>query len=144
MAKILLFSLLSFLSVLPVHAQSDNDRRAIIQVLGAQTKAWNAGNMEIFMQGYWQSDSLKFIGKNGIVYGWQNTLDRYRKNYPDPASRGTLRFEIISVDVTGRDAAFVVGQFFLTRPEKGNATGYFTLYWRKIKGQWKIVADHTS
>src|SRR4028118_1030699 len=105
MIKILLFFLLSFLPLLPLHAQSDADRRAIMQVLDAQTKSWNAGNLDNFMQGYWQSDSLKFIGKNGIVYGWQNTLDRYRKNYPDQASRGMLRFEVISVDVTGKDAA---------------------------------------
>jgi ketosteroid isomerase-like protein len=109
-----------------------------------QTQAWNAGNLDQFMNGYWQSDSLKFIGSSGITYGWKNTLDRYRKNYPDQASRGTLRFQILSVDLTSKDAAFVIGRFFLTRPQQGDASGYFTLLWRKINGQWKIVVDHTG
>jgi hypothetical protein len=70
------------------------------------------------MQGYWQSDSLKFIGSGGITYGWQNTLDRYRKRYPDQAARGTLRFEILSVDVTSKDAAFVIGRFSSPAPSR--------------------------
>lgn len=133
-----------FLWHLALQAQSLSERKDVLQVLEKQTQAWNAGNLNQFMEGYWQSDSLKFIGKTGITYGWQPTLERYRKHYPNAASRGTLRFEILSIDVIGKDTAFVVGQFFLTRPDKGDANGYFTLLWRKIKGQWKIVADHTS
>jgi hypothetical protein len=86
---------------------------------GCATQAWNTGNLDQFMQGYWQSDSLKFIGSGGITYGWQNTLDRYRKRYPDQAARGTLRFEILNVDITGKDAAFVIGRFFPHPPPAG-------------------------
>jgi len=125
-------------------AQPTQDRAQILNVLEAQTRAWNSGDLDQFMQGYWQSDSLQFIGSSGITYGWQNTLDRYRKKYPDQAWRGTLRFQILQVDLVGKDAAFAIGQFFLTRPQKGDASGYFTLLWRKINGTWKIVVDHTS
>ncbi len=125
-------------------SQQMADKQAILQVLDSQTGSWNKGDIEEFMQSYWKSDSLKFIGKNGVVYGWQNTLNRYLKNYPDAVSRGTLRFEIVSVDLLSKDAAFVIGKFFLTRPQKGDANGHFSLLWRKINGKWLIVADHSS
>jgi len=143
MAQAFLLLFLLFFS-LSSRAQTAADRKAILQVMDAQTQAWNSGDLDQFMQGYWQSDSLRFIGSGGITYGWQNTLDRYRKRYPDAAARGTLRFEILTVDVTGKDAAFVIGRFFLTRPQQGDTSGYFTLFWRKIAGKWKIVVDHTS
>jgi ketosteroid isomerase-like protein len=125
-------------------AQKDSDRREILDVLSNQTDAWNKGDLEKFMAGYWQDDSLKFIGKSGITYGWQNTLDNYKKGYPDKDSRGKLRFEILSVEFLSKESAFVVGKFFLDRPKKGNASGYYTLLWKKIKGDWKIVVDHSS
>jgi uncharacterized protein (TIGR02246 family) len=134
------FILLAYISP----AQTTSDKQAIRQVLESQTGSWNKGDLQTFMQSYWKSDSLKFIGKNGVVYGWQNTLDRYLKTYPDEASRGTLRFEIISIDMLGKDAAFVIGKFFLARPQKGDANGHFSLLWRKINGKWLIVADHSS
>ena len=125
-------------------AQNTSDQKQILEVLNKQTENWNNGKLEKFMEGYWKSDSLKFIGKNGITYGWQNTLSNYQKRYPDKASRGTLKFEILTIDLISKDAAFVIGKFFLTRPQKGDANGHFSLLWRKINGQWLIVADHSS
>jgi hypothetical protein len=145
MKTLLLLLFLNFL--LSVHlsfAQTSDDKQAIQQVLDYQIQSWNKGDIPEFMETYWKSDSLKFIGKNGIVYGWRNTLDRYVQHYPDAASRGILRFEIISVDMISKDAAFVVGKFFLTRPQKGDANGHFSLLMRKLKGKWLIVADHSS
>lgn len=124
-------------------AQKTSDAQAIQKVLDDQSVAWNAGDLVQFMDGYWQSDSIQFIGSKGIVYGWKNTLERYQKSYPDAAARGKLRFDILKIDVLSKDAAFVIGKFYLTRPEIGNASGHFTLLFRKIKGQWKIVVDHT-
>lgn len=139
------FLLLSFLlcSILSL-AQTAADRKEILRVLDQQTTFWNQGNLEKFMQGYWTSDSLKFIGKNGITYGYTQTLENYKTRYPDKDSRGTLRFEILSTEFISKDAAFVVGKFFLIRPVKGDASGHFTLLWRKISGKWLIVADHSS
>jgi hypothetical protein len=126
------------------HAQKASDRKAILKVLDEQTENWNKGRLEKFMQGYWQSDSLMFVGRSGITYGWQNVLNNYETNYPDKDHRGTLRFEIVKVDLLSKDAAYVVGRFFLTRPKAGDANGHFTLLWRKIRRKWVIVSDHSS
>lgn len=133
-----LFRLFSSISV--PHAQHE---QAIRQVLEEQQAAWNRADLEGFMQGYWQSDSLMFIGKNGLKYGWENTLKGYQKGYPDAKAMGTLTFGIQKVEVTRGKTAFVVGSWHLAR-EAGDLQGYFTLYWKKIKGKWVIVADHSS
>jgi ketosteroid isomerase-like protein len=117
--------------------------KAIRQVLAQQTQAWNEGSLENFMAGYWQSDSLKFIGKRGISYGWQTTLENYKKSYPDKTAMGYLTFEIVSLEKTSNKTAFVIGKWKLKR-EKDELQGYFTLFWRKINGKWLIVADHSS
>ncbi len=140
-----LLVILSFLSAATTSlAQSASDRKEILTVLQGQTEAWNEGNLEKFMEGYWAHDSLKFVGKNGITYGWQNTLNNYKKHYPDPETRGQLRFEILNVDFLSKESAFVIGKFYLERPIKGNASGHYTLLWKKIRGHWKIVVDHSS
>lgn len=127
---------------LSVYAQSD--RQAILSILDRQTHAWNAGDIPGFMNGYWESDSLMYIGKTGIRYGYQGTLENYKKNYPDRAAMGTLKFDILHVQLLSTNAAFVVGKWHLTRPEKGDIGGHFSLVWRKIKGKWVITADHSS
>ena len=142
MKKLLLFLLLS--SSYLVKAQSSKDKLQILTILDRQTKAWNEGNVINFMNGYWESDSLMYIGKSGVTYGYNSTLERYRKNYPDKSTMGTLKFDIIKVDFISNHACFVVGKWHLTRPEKGDVGGHYTLLWRKIKGNWVIVADHSS
>ncbi|MCA0363286.1 MAG: nuclear transport factor 2 family protein [Bacteroidetes bacterium] len=116
----------------------------ILEVLNRQQENWNKGDIETFMQDYWKSDELKFIGKNGIVKGWQATLDRYLKSYPDRATMGQLKFDIKEVDFLSKKSAWVLGQWQLTRPEKGDVGGFFTLIFKKIDGKWVIVSDHTS
>lgn len=127
-----------------VMAQSAADRKAILGILSRQEGDWNAGRVESFMNGYWPSDSLTFIGKVGVTKGYQATLENYKKRYPNRASMGTLKFSILKLDFVAPDAAYVIGRWHLTRPEVGDAGGHFTLLWRKIKGQWLIVSDHSS
>ncbi len=119
------------------------DARAILAVLSAQQSAWNQGDIEAFMNGYWESDSLMFSGKTGIVYGYENTLKRYKAGYPDRRAMGQLTFTILHMVAHGKTSAQVVGRWHLDR-EDGDLEGYFTLLWRKIDGEWVIVADHTS
>jgi ketosteroid isomerase-like protein len=121
----------------------DSDRDKILSVMAAQEAAWNSGDLDGFMEGYWQDDSLRFIGKSGITYGWQPTLDNYRKGYPDKAAMGKLTFTILRVEALGKDVAHVTGRWHLQR-QADAPQGYFTLLWRKIGGQWVIVADHSS
>lgn len=123
-------------------AQSANEKK-IRDILDRQTAAWNRGDLEGFMQGYWKSDSLKFIGSRGVTYGWQNTLDNYRKGYPDTAAMGRLRFEILHLNKLSGKYYQVIGKWMLTRTV-GNLSGHFTLLFRKINGEWVIVSDHSS
>lgn len=116
---------------------------AIRQLMQQQTDAWNKGNIPVFMQTYWQSDSLLFIGKNGITKGWQATLDRYKKSYPDTAAMGQLHFNLLEFKQLTPELYFLVGQWHLQR-SVGNLQGHFTLLIRKINGAWKIIADHSS
>jgi hypothetical protein len=117
----------------------------IRQVLKMQQSAWNKGDIPEFMQSYWHSDSLMFIGKKGITRGWQNTLDNYRKSYPDQATMGELQFEIISVELFSKTTAQVIGKWNLKRnTDKGDLGGHFTLIFKKINKHWLIVSDHTS
>ncbi len=138
--------LLFFLSInLIVFGQKTTDAEAIKTMMLQQTKDWNDGNIDAFMQGYWQSDSLMFIGSRGITYGWQATLDNYKKRYPDRATMGTLKFTFLKLDFFNKNTTcWLLGQWHLTRPEKGDVGGYYTLMLKKIKGKWLIVSDHTS
>jgi len=139
MKRTILLCLLIFCACFS-HAQ---DKEAVLKVIETQRQAWNRGDVEGYMQGYWKSDSLVFVGKTAPVYGWQNTLERYKKSYPDKAAMGQLTFTILQVKVLDADNAFVLGGWNLKR-EKDAPGGYFTLWFRKINGEWKIVCDHTS
>ncbi|WP_052732217.1 YybH family protein [Hymenobacter terrenus] len=119
-------------------------RRAIVEVLTTQTAAWNRGDIPGFMRGYWQSDSLVFIGRKGPTYGWQSTLANYQKNYPDAAAMGQLDFSGLRVTLLAPGAAQVVGRWHLARPAAGDVQGYFLLVLRQIDGKWVVVADHTN
>lgn len=137
---LLLISILVF--SITLMAQS-NDVKAVMKLLKQQDAAWNRGDLEGFMEGYWKSDSLMFIGKSGITYGWQKTLDNYKKGYPDTAAMGKLDFEYIEVKRLSVNYFFIVGKWHLTRTI-GDLNGAFTLLMRKIKGHWVIVKDHSS
>ncbi|RIV21502.1 DUF4440 domain-containing protein [Fibrisoma montanum] len=132
------------LVLVPAFAQTAADRRAILDILKRQTGDWNAGRVDRFMEGYWQSDSLTFVGKVGITYGYNATLANYKKRYPDRASMGTLKFDILQMEFPAPNVAYVIGRWHLTRPKVGDAGGHFTLLWRKIKKRWVIVSDHSS
>ena len=117
--------------------------RSIRDIMAAQELAWNRGDLEAFMEGYWRSDSLRFIGSSGLTYGWQQTLDNYKKGYPDTDAMGQLKFTILSVEQLSKRSAYVIGKWHLAR-KAGDLSGHYTLLWKKIKGKWVIVADHSS
>ena len=119
------------------------DEMAIRNILQTQETNWNKGALESFMEGYWKNDSLMFIGKSGITYGWQKTLDNYKKGYPDTAAMGKLHFTLLQLKPLSPDFYFVVGKWYLQR-SIGDLNGHFTLLFKKINGKWFIVADHSS
>ena len=135
---VLLVILLPFLLI-----AQHKDEQAIRKVLHTQTDAWNRGNIDEFMNGYWENDSLKFIGKSGVTYGYKATLERYKKTYSDTAQMGKLSFDILEVKRLSPEYYFVLGKWFLKR-SVGDIGGIYTLIFRKINGRWVIVSDHTS
>lgn len=140
MKKLILFFLFSF-NCFIAFSQKKSE---ILAVLQRQEQFWNAGDINNFMEDYWKSEELKFIGKAGVVKGWQATKDRYFKSYPDRATMGILNFGIQEIDFMSRKSAWVLGKWRLKRPEKGDIGGYFTLIFKKIDGKWVVVSDHTS
>ncbi|HVG41617.1 MAG TPA: DUF4440 domain-containing protein [Chitinophagaceae bacterium] len=136
-----MLSLMLIVSLATFAQKKETD--AIRQLLNVQTESWNKGDLTGFMQTYWQSDSLMFVGKNGVVRGWQKTLDNYKKGYPDTAAMGKLAFDIIEVKMLSPEYCFVVGKWMLKR-SIGDVSGHYNLLLRRIKGSWKIIADHSS
>ena len=138
----LLLSLFLLCSSYLLAAQS-KDEKAILQMLETQNQAWNRGDVSGFMKGYWENDSLMFIGKSGVTYGYQNTLENYKKGYPDTAAMGKLTTKQIKMIRVSKEYYFIVGKWYLKR-SIGDISGHYNLLVRKINGQWVIVADHSS
>ncbi|MGI8950347.1 MAG: YybH family protein [Chitinophagaceae bacterium] len=137
---IFLFSMIGF--SLSVTAQN-KDEQSIRQLMNKQVEAWNRGNIDAFMNGYWKNDSLLFVGKNGAEFGWTTALENYKKHYADTAAMGKLHFDILQIKQLSTEYYFVLGKWHLTR-SVGNIGGYYTLLFKKINGVWLIMADHTS
>ncbi len=121
----------------------DTDTKAINDVLSAQQAAWNRGDVDAFLVGYWRSPELTFSGSSGVSRGWDGVLERYKKSYPNHAAMGQLEFSDLEFRFLGPDAALVLGQWHLKR-ESGDIGGVFTLVWQKFPDGWKILHDHTS
>ena len=117
--------------------------RDILTVMNDQTAAWNSGDIDGFMRGYWNSPNLVFVSGDNVTRGWQPTLDRYKRNYDSREKMGTLKFTDVAVNVVSKSSAVVLGSWSLTRAND-NPKGKFTLVFRKFKEGWRIVHDHTS
>jgi hypothetical protein len=128
--------------ILTANATPKNEA-AIRKMLAVQVDQWNKGNIDGYMKGYWENDSLLFIGKNGPTYGYKNTLARYKRSYPDTETMGILTSTIVSLKKLSPEYYFVVGKWYLKRVA-GDLEGSYTLLIRRIKGEWVIVADHSS
>lgn len=103
----------------------------------------NSGNINTFMEPYWQSDSLMFIGNTGVTFGWENTRENYLKSYPDTNAMGKLSFEILHMKRLSVLYYYVVGKWQLSRTG-GDLSSHFTLSFKKINDKWVIVSDHSS
>jgi len=118
------------------------EENAIRELLLRQEGAWNRGNIEEFMEGYWKSDSLMFVGSR-ITQGWDSTIARYKKTYPDLDAMGKLTFSFYEFRFISNNACLVTGRYLLKRADD-DPGGMFTLLVRKINKSWVIVYDHTS
>lgn len=134
--------LLFFTHSISLFSQSA-DELAIRDVLSQQQDCWNAGDLECFMEGYWKSDQLVFIGSKGVTYGWQQTLDNYKKSYPDKSAMGKLTFTLLILEPLSEDFWSVIGKWSLKRKDD-NPNGHFSLIFRRLGDEWVIVSDHSS
>jgi len=116
---------------------------AVRRLLEDQAAAWNRGDLDGFLAGYWNSEKTAFAGSQGILHGWKVLRERYRKNYPDRKAMGTLTFSALEVTPLCARAALVLGKWHLDR-EAGAVGGVFSLVLRQFPEGWKIIADHTS
>jgi hypothetical protein len=121
---------------------AQQDVLIVKQNMQTQQNAWNTGNIDSFMKYYWNSDSLKFIGSKGITYGWQKTLDNYKKSYPTKEAMGELTFTLLETKLLSKEYIYVIGKWALSKEKP--VSGHFTLLWKRIKNNWVIIADHTS
>ena len=139
----LVAAIMLFMAIPLVSLSRGKDVREIRKMMAAQVTEWNSGNVAGYMKGYWEHDSLLFIGSKGPTYGYAATLARYKKAYPDTDHSGTLTSTITSIKKLSHRYYFVVGNWALQR-KAGDLSGSYTLLIRKIKGEWVIVADHSS
>lgn len=124
-------------------SRANAEEGAVREVLTDQVVQWNNGDIPGFMKGYWKSEKTEFVNASGIFRGWDNVLQRYLREYPDPAAMGHLTFSDLEINQLGRDSAYVLGQWRLER-QSGPIGGVFTLIFRKFPDGWKIIHDHTS
>lgn len=122
---------------------SFSQKKEILKVMTDQQTAWNNGNIDGYMQGYWKNDSLLFIGSKGPTYGWQKTLDNYKKSYPNKEKMWILEFSDVQVKILGKKHAYVFGKWKLVRTND-SPNGIYTLIFEKFKDGWKIISDHTN
>jgi len=145
--RILLLLAIVALPAIAATAQSASQKSKIATeiraVMDEQTAAWNRGEIDGFMRGYWNSENLIFVSNANVTRGWQPTLDRYKKSYDTRAKMGNLTFSGLEINVVSKDAAVVLGNWSVVR-EKDNPSGKFTLVFRKFRDGWRIVHDHTS
>jgi hypothetical protein len=117
--------------------------KEVLDCMQQQESAWNNFSIEGFMNYYWNSDSLMFIGSKGITFGWKQTLENYKKNYKTPELMGVLTFTNLSAEKISDDAVYIIGRWQIQRKELAIG-GNYSLLWRKLNGKWVITRDHTS
>ena len=124
-------------------AKDDKIKADIRKVMDEQVAAWNNGDIDGFMQGYWKSENLIFVSGDRVTKGWQQTTDNYKKNYNTREKMGVLTFSDLEIEILGKDSAKVLGRWKVAHPPQ-DSQGRFTLIFRKFKEGWRIIHDHTS
>ena len=143
MKTILMILAFSVITMTFDQSKDEKTKNAIRKVMDDKAIAWNKGDLEGFMQGYWNSPSMTFVSSGRITKGWQPTLDNYKKSYDSKEKIGVLTFSDLEITVLSKESAVVLGKWALQR-EKDNPHGLFTLTFRKFKDGWKIILDHTE
>ncbi len=141
---IFLFSLIFLYSFSFSQINTTGDAKEIQKAMDSQVAAWNKGSIEGFMEYYWKSDSLKFVGSSGTTYGWKKTLENYKTKYPDKDAMGVLTFDNNTIEQLTPTSFFIIGKWKIKKKDNTEVGGVYTLVWKKKKGKWVITVDHTS
>jgi uncharacterized protein (TIGR02246 family) len=121
-------------------ATADAEIRAVIALMEA---AWNRGDFAGYMEGFW-NPGVVFVSGGRFQDGWQGTLDHYVRDYGGaPERRGTLHFDIVTIELLAPDAALLISNYQLERPEHPQV-GINTRLMRRIDGRWVIAMNHVS
>lgn len=127
----------------PGAAEQARETAQILALLEAQDEAWNRGDIDGFMAGYWQSEDLRFASGGEVARGYAGTLARYKQRYSSRELMGTLSTTDHEITILSPNAAIAHGRWQLTR-DKDSPWGLYTLVLRKIGGDWVIVSDTTT
>jgi hypothetical protein len=123
--------------------QDLDEINTIKKILSSQQECWNNGDIDGFMQGYWNSEKLVFTSLNHKpAYGWKNTLERYKNSYPTKSSMGELKFEILNLKLISKTTATLKGKWELIR-QNDHPNGLFWLDIEKFDNNWLITKDST-
>lgn len=122
---------------------SASDKEEIMTTFIETQDAWNTGNLEGFMKGYWKSEKLVFTGVGGPTYGYNATLLRYKQSYPDTETMGMLKFTVKDLYKIDSKTVIMIGKYYLSR-SIGDMVGHYTLVWQRIDNNWLIISDHSS
>ena len=115
----------------------------IKEVLFTQEKYWNNGDIDGFMLGYLNSEKLEFSSEYDTTYGWKNTLEKYKRDYPTRYKMGELRFEILDVKLISDTTATLTGKWELIRMDD-HPKGTFLLTFQQFNEDWLIIKDYTT
>jgi beta-aspartyl-peptidase (threonine type) len=124
---------------------AESPEPAVLQLLAEQQAAWNRGDLEGYMAGYWRSPELTFLSGTTVTRGWDETLARYRKRYQEGGREmGKLDFSELHVEALSADAALARGRWHLAFESGKGAGGVFTVLVRKVAEGFRVVHDHSS
>jgi len=140
---VLIITFLAGLSIFSGTISVEKTKKEISTVLDDSEKGWNDGNIDKYMECYHKSDKMRFAGNGSFNFGWENTMKRYKKRYPDKNAMGQLSFSGMDITILSEDSAYVFGRWTLLYPEAVRS-GLYTLIMRKFKEGWRIIHDHSS
>ena len=126
-----------------IHAQNQS-KAGVLAVLESQSRAWNDGDLDGYMEGYWDSPELEFISGTTTTHGFQPVKERYHKRYKAAGQEmGHLTFDNLAVELTSDTTATVTG-LWEVRKAKETLSGGFTVELRLFENGWKVVRDTTT
>jgi uncharacterized protein (TIGR02246 family) len=124
-------------------ASAEEEKVAILALIGRMEAAWNRGDFRGYMEGFANPDVI-FVSRGQFQKDWQGTLDHYVRDYgASEDTRGHLRFFDIRIEMLGPDTAQLISRYQLDRPQNPQ-DGINTRLMKKRDGRWVVALNHVS